>query len=82
MYAKYGTLYSYKPFFALHISRSPKGLIISSVKHKTNIITLAELEYKFDQHDIHHDPVVRFDIIFGFKGRRLRIYGSVNGLIF
>lgn len=73
-----------EPYFVnLHLSRSPAGLIIHQgvAQLKIDILKLGELDDKPDQHDIHHDPLMRFDLGLCSKDSRMWLSGSVNGLI-
>lgn len=72
------------PYFAnLHLSRSPAGLIIHEGHHRrdTDILKLGELDDKPEQHDIHHDPLMKFDLRHGYKKSAMWLSGSINGLI-
>ncbi|XP_074328317.1 F-box protein CPR1-like [Apium graveolens] len=62
-----------EPYFVdLHLSRLPAGVIVQ----ERNILKIGELNEKSDQHDIHQDPLMRFQVPFGSV-----LSGSVNGLI-
>ncbi|KAL1808773.1 hypothetical protein ACET3Z_025763 [Daucus carota] len=70
-------------FIDLHLSRSPIGLIIhhSNPPHETDNLKLGVLDDKTDHHDIHYDPLMRFDLGLGFECNVLLLSGTVNGLI-
>ncbi|XP_074376793.1 F-box protein At3g07870-like [Apium graveolens] len=70
-------------FIDLHLSRSPVGLIIhhSNPPHETDNLKLGELDEKTDHHDIHYDPLMRFDLGLGFEYNLLLLSGTVNGLV-
>lgn len=64
-----------EPYFAkLHLSRSTKGLIIHPESHEDNdsdTLKLVEIDDKSDQHDVHHDPIMSFDLGLGINYHEL-----------
>ncbi|XP_074376794.1 F-box/kelch-repeat protein At3g23880-like [Apium graveolens] len=73
-----------EPYFVnLHLPRSPAGLIIhrSNYPQETDILKLVELDGESDHHNIHHNPLTRFDLGLGFNYDALLLCETVNGLI-
>ncbi|KAL8107601.1 F-box protein At3g07870-like isoform X2 [Apium graveolens] len=70
-------------FVNLHLLRSPEGLVVHEMSGlgEPDIFKLGELDDQSDQHHIHHDPLMRFDLGLGFERGERCLQGSVNGLI-
>ncbi|KAL1814596.1 hypothetical protein ACET3Z_017170 [Daucus carota] len=80
---KWRNILSESYFANLHLSRSSEEFIIhqGSRDDEYAILTLIELEDESEQHDIHPDPLMRFDLGLNFECEVMCLSGSVNGLI-
>lgn len=75
-----------EPGFAnLHLSRSSEVVLFhqgdDDDDDESSYLALVELDDKHDQHDIHHDLLMKFSLGLDFEYYEMYLSGSVNGLI-